>query len=310
MLPNPNPNNNIETRISNRAKSIFAAFGQVINDFYIEAGIYFVGGFNAALVAWDIYTELSAEGQPLAYVVSIAIIAFIAVEGLAVYLVGAAAKTNNGLLWFFSVVFAGFFTYAHYQEMVTHAGAISQYMMLAIPFFVVVGYWARTVKIDIERLDQKRDEIEVAAKETAQLKRDFQLEQARLNAEQKRREAKETAQAERDFQIEQARIIARQEEQAAEQKHAEKLARIEAKKVSQSVSSTVSEVSRQLSQEKTLEMLKTEIIDELGQEKPNMTQLAQRLDIARGTLYRHLVTLNETGHIVKNGKGYELPDNS
>lgn len=152
---------NIETRISNRAKSVFAAFGQVVNDFYLEAGIYFVGGFNAALVSWNIYTDLLADNQPPAYAVTIAIIAFIAVEGLAVYLVGAAAKTNNGLLWVFSVIFAGFFTYAHYQEMVAQAGIIAQYITLAIPFFVVVGYWARTVKVDVEGrqalADKERD---------------------------------------------------------------------------------------------------------------------------------------------------------
>jgi hypothetical protein len=141
---------NLETRISNRLQSIFAAFGRIINDFYLEAGIYFVGGFNAALVAWDIYTALTNTGQPLAYAVVIAVIAFIAVEGLAVYLVGAAAKTNNGLLWFFSVVFAAFFTYAHYVEMTAHSGVIAQYITLAIPFFVVVGYWARTVKVSVE----------------------------------------------------------------------------------------------------------------------------------------------------------------
>jgi hypothetical protein len=142
-------NLNIETRIANRAQSIFAAFGQTVNDFYLEAGIYFVGGFNAALVAWDIYTSLVGDGQPLAYAVGLAIIAFIAVEGLAVYLVGAAAKTGNGWLWVFSVIFATFFTYAHYREM-SSPGIIAQYITLAIPFFVVVGYWARTVKVDLE----------------------------------------------------------------------------------------------------------------------------------------------------------------
>jgi transcriptional regulator of acetoin/glycerol metabolism len=90
-------------------------------------------------------------------------------------------------------------------------------------------------------------------------------------------------------------------EKEAELKHAEKLARIEAKKVS----ATVPKVSHKVSHSKTLETLKDEIIAELGQEKPNMTQLAQRLDISRGTLYRHLGTLNETGEIIKNGNGYE-----
>jgi DNA-binding IclR family transcriptional regulator len=61
-----------------------------------------------------------------------------------------------------------------------------------------------------------------------------------------------------------------------------------------------------VSQEKTLETLKAEIIAELGQEKPNMSQLARRLDIGRGTLYRHLGTLAETGEITKNGNGYEV----
>jgi len=145
-----NKNPNVETRIAIRAKSIFTAFGTIISDFYLEAGIYFVGGFNAMLVAWDIYTDLLVSGQPLPYTITIAVIAFVAVEGLAVYLVGAAAKTNNGLLWFFSVIFAAFFTYAHYQEMTARTGIIAQYITLAIPFFVVVGYWARTIKVSIE----------------------------------------------------------------------------------------------------------------------------------------------------------------
>lgn len=154
---------NIETRIAERLRSIFAAFGQTINDFYLEAGIYFVGGFNAALVAWDIYTSQVVDGQPLAYAIALAVIAFIAVEGLAVYLVGAAAKTGNGWLWVFSVIFATFFTYAHYREM-SRPGIIAQYITLAIPFFVVVGYWARTVKVDLETgqtqtAKQRDDEI-------------------------------------------------------------------------------------------------------------------------------------------------------
>jgi Trp operon repressor len=179
----------IETRIASRSKSIFAAFGQIINDFYLEAGIYFVGGFNAALVAWDIYTDLLANDQPLLYAIGLAIIAFIAVEGLAVYLVGAAAKTNNGLLWFFSVAFATFFTFAHYQEMTTHNGIISQYIMLAIPFFVVIGYWARTVKADIE--NDHESKVIKERSEQARLQqiededRRFQREEKRAKREEK-----------------------------------------------------------------------------------------------------------------------------
>lgn len=179
-----NKKQNIETRIADRAKSIFAAFGQVINDFYLEAGIYFVGGFNAALVAWDIYTDLLSSNQPLPYAITIAIIAFIAVEGLAVYLVGAAAKTNNGLLWFFSVIFAGFFTYAHYQEMTNNSGVISQYIMLAIPFFVVIGYWARTVKVETENsqmTEAQKRENEIARKQ--QIEDEERMRQQEIEAQ-------------------------------------------------------------------------------------------------------------------------------
>ncbi len=59
----------------------------------------------------------------------------------------------------------------------------------------------------------------------------------------------------------------------------------------------------------TLEMLKADIIAELGQEKPNMSRLAEQLNIGRTTLYKHLRTLTEQGEIVKNGNGYE-PINS
>ncbi|KKN57485.1 hypothetical protein LCGC14_0561970 [marine sediment metagenome] len=172
---------NIETRIANRAKSIFSSLGAIINDFYLEAGIYFVGGFNASLVAWGIYTDLLVNGQPLPYAITIAIVAFIAVEGLAVYLVGAAARANSRLLWFFSIVFAVFFTFAHYIEM-TDQGVISEYVKLAIPFFVVIGYWAKTLKADIEnnhaQTTQQRDE-ELARKhhlEDEELARSQKLE--------------------------------------------------------------------------------------------------------------------------------------
>jgi hypothetical protein len=152
---------NIETKIAQRLKSIFASIGSIINDFYLETGIYFVGGLNALSVAWSLYVEMLSSGQPLPYAIILAIVAFIAVEGLSIFLVGAAGKTNNSLLWFFSVIFASFFTYAHYQEMTGQGGVIAEYITLAIPFFVVVGYWARTVKVDAEadtsRAERERD---------------------------------------------------------------------------------------------------------------------------------------------------------
>jgi hypothetical protein len=169
-------------------------------------------------------------------------------------------------------------------------------------FLEIVGLWMMSVSFDVKvvgtvaslltlivylsRSSAKEIDTEKAeAKEAEQVQIDFQIEQARLNAEHQRR----------------------MQERDASLKHAEKLARIEAKKVSKSVPPTVPEVSRQLSHEKTIETLKSEIITELGQEKPNMTQLARRLDIGRGTLYRHLGTLAGTGDVVKNGNGYKLP---
>jgi hypothetical protein len=204
---------NIETRIANRAKSIFAAFGTIVNDFYLEAGIYFVGGFNAALVAWDIYTDLLANSQPLPYAIALAVIAFIAVEGLAVYLVGAAAKTSNGLLWFFSVVFASFFTYAHYQEMANNSGIISQYITLAIPFFVVIGYWARTVKSEIENnqlTEAQQREIEITRQqriEDQERERQQEIEDQKLAHKLEMQQLKEAnLQAQKMAQIEAQKV--------------------------------------------------------------------------------------------------------
>lgn len=158
---------NLETRIAERMQSIFKAIGTIISDFYLEAGIYFVGGFNALLVAWGIWTDLQSQGQPIVYAVVMAMVTFIAVEGLAIYLVGAAAKTNNNILWFFSIVFAGFFTYAHWREMVT-PGVIDKYLSFAIPFFVMIGYWAKTVKADIDLQEKRNQETEIQAEERAQ----------------------------------------------------------------------------------------------------------------------------------------------
>jgi DNA-binding CsgD family transcriptional regulator len=181
---------NIETRVSNRAKSIFTALGEIVNDFYLEVGIYFIGGFNALLVAWELYTEMVGTGQPQAYAIAIAIVAFTAVEGLTVFLVGAAAKTNSSLLWFFSVCFALFFTYSHYQANVGN-GNMGQYISLAIPIFAVVGYMARTMKANVEKLQvadrQKLQDVEARTRK---------LEDDRLIREQKAEDAERQNEAE------------------------------------------------------------------------------------------------------------------
>jgi len=175
-------------------------------------------------------------------------------------------------------------------------------MVLGYIILEIVGLWLMSVDFDVKVVGtvaslltlivylsrSTAKEIgndKAEAKQADKVRMDFQIEQARLNAEHSRH------MTERDANL----------------KHAEKLARIEAKKVSQTVPKSVSSTVPELSQKKDFETLKVEIIAELSQEKPNMTQLAQRLDIGRGTLYRHLGTLHGTGEIIKNGKGYELP---
>jgi DNA-binding transcriptional ArsR family regulator len=165
----------------------------------------------------------------------------------------------------------------------------------------IVGLWLMTVSFDVKVVGtvaslltlivylsrstaKEIDTTKAETKRADKTKLDYQIEQARLEADHRRAMAAKEA----------------------ELKHAEKLARIEAKKVSATVSTTVPKLSQNVSQEKTLETLKAEIIAELGQEKPNMSQLARRLDIGRGTLYRHLGTLAETGEVIKNGNGYEV----
>jgi DNA-binding CsgD family transcriptional regulator len=263
-------NLNIETRISNRAKSIFAAFGTIINDFYLEAGIYFVGGFNAALVAWDIYTNLIVAGQPLTYAIVVAVIAFVAVEGLAVYLVGAAAKTNNGLLWFFSVIFAGFFTYAHYQEMTYRAGVITQYVTLAIPFFVVVGYWARTIKVEIEagqayEIDQRNNE---AARQHQLEDEDRQLNrQLRLDK------------VDKNYQLELVRIEAEKGKNIGQ--NGEFLAN----------SGTKLSNANQAKKDKISHRRET-ILTIMAEEKLTQAELARRLGVSLGTVKNDLKAMN------------------
>jgi DNA-binding transcriptional ArsR family regulator len=121
-----------------------------------------------------------------------------------------------------------------------------------------------------------------------------------------RNEAKELERTKLNYQIEQARLEAEHKRamaaKKAELKHAETIAKIEAREVSQGVSQSVSQVSR----DKSLETLKDPILDALGGDKPNMTQLAEQLGVSRGTLYRHLGAMAEQGVLHKNGNGYEV----
>lgn len=289
------PKLNIETKISNRAKSVFAAFGQVINDFYLEAGIYFVGGFNAALVSWSIFTDLLADNQPLAYAVAIAIIAFIAVEGLAVYLVGAAAKTNNALLWFFSIVFAGFFTYAHYQEMMVQAGIIAQYITLAIPFFVVVGYWARTVKIDVENhqaiADQERDNEAARQRHIEDEERQHQQE---IEAHQRHIEDEER-QHQRQIEAENRQLDRQLRLDEIDKNHELKLAKLA--KINGQNGEFLANSGQELAnanqaKKGKISYRREQLLSIVSSEKLTQVELAERLGVSVGTIKNDLKAMN------------------
>ncbi len=189
------------------------------------------------------------------------------------------------------------------------AGAVSSHNAIAGKgWSLVVGYivleiaglWLMTVSIDVKIVGTVASLLTLIVYLSRSSAKELDLTQA---------ETKEAAQVKLDFQMEQARASAEHkramEAQAAELKHAEKLAKIEARTVQKGAPISV----RETVQPRTLETIKADIIAELGQEKPNMSALAQRLNIGRTTLYKHLGTLAEQGEIVKNGNGYE-PINS
>ena len=149
----------------------------------------------------------------------------------------------------------------------------------------LVVYLSRTNanEIDIEKKDE-RLEVE-KSREREQDRLDFQMEQDRLNAEHVR---------------EQERLI-------SDQKHAESLAKIEAKSVSLGTFQGAVQNVPKASQDNSIEAVRGSIIAELGKERPNLTELASRLGLGRTTLYRRIGTLVGTGEIIKNGSGYELP---
>lgn len=222
------------------------------------------------------------------------------------------------------------------------AGAVSSHTAIVSgglrPWSLVIGYivleiaglWLMSVTFDVKivgtvaslltlivylsRSSAKEIDLTKAKVEAVnQTKFDFQIEQARLNAEHQRTMAQRAAELKHEeelAQIEQVRLNAEHQKAMGQHntdlKHAEKLARIEAKAVRQvSVPPVSQQVSQGVSQIKSLETLKPDILAELGQETPNLTQLASRLDIGRSTLYRHLGTLEKQGEVIKNGDGYK-----
>lgn len=274
---------NIETKIAQRLKSIFASIGSIINDFYLETGIYFVGGFNALLIAWSLYVEMLSSGQPLPYAIVLAIVAFIAVEGLSIFLVGAAGKTNNWLLWVFSVIFAGFFTYAHYQEMTGRGGVIAEYITLAIPFFVVVGYWARTVKISAEADTTRADR-----------ERDSEAERAK-RIEDEDRERRQRIEDE-DRQLKRQLAIAKMDKT-----HELELAKM-AKNIGQNGDNLVKNADNLANANEAkkgkIAHRRDAILAIMASEKLTQAELANRLGVSLGTIKSDLKTLN--GSLIKS----------
>lgn len=162
---------------------------------------------------------------------------------------------------------------------------VGLWLMSVSPDVKVVGTVASllTLIVYLSRSSAKEiDTAKIEAKEIDGARRDFQVEQARLNADHQRRMA----------------------EHAADLKHQEKLARIEAKKVSESVKGKVSESVKKSVNGFTLDGLK-EALQADG--KPNMTQLAKDFGISRPTLYNRLNNLVGSGEVIKNGNGYEVP---
>ena len=190
------------------------------------------------------------------------------------------------------------------------AGAVSSHNAIISggwgPWSLVVGYilleiiglWLMSVTFDVKvvgtvaslltlivylsRSSAKEiDADKEATQEATQVKINFQIEQAQLEAAHRRELAAKEV----------------------ELKHAEKLARIEAKKVSESVKPSVKETVNPTVKPFTLDELKTAL---QATTPPNITQLAKDFGVSRPTLYNRLNSLVDSGEIIKNGNGYEV----
>lgn len=192
------------------------------------------------------------------------------------------------------------------------AGAVSSHNAIVAggvkPWSLVVGYialeivglWLMSVSFDVKivgtvaslltlivylsRSSAKEiDTGRVEATAEKRLKLDYQMEQARLEADHRRAMA----------------------DKQADLKHAEKMARIEAKqRVTQGVT-PVSHPETGVTPAVTPETQTETLLSGLRQPGVTMTQLADTLGVSRPTLYRRLNKLVETGEVVKNGNGYE-----
>lgn len=127
---------------------------------------------------------------------------------------------------------------------------------------------------------------------------------ARANWVEEEHKRIEQEQAQRE--LDRLKLIKEQEQTRleSEQKHAEKMARIEAKRVSRGVSENVSGSTLKMSQSEIFEYILNQLRDK-GNET-QMTQLATELGISRSTLYRRLDQMQQAGTIHKNGEGWKV----
>jgi uncharacterized protein YdbL (DUF1318 family) len=192
------------------------------------------------------------------------------------------------------------------------AGAVSSHNAIASggvrPWSLVIGYigleivglWLMSVSFDVKVVGTVASLLTLIV----YLSRSTAKEIDSGKAEAKEAEAQKMA-----FHIEQARLAAEHkrimEQREADLKHAEKMARIEAKAKAQ-VSESVKPVVKPA--EKTVKGFTVDGLKEALQAdgKPNMTQLAKDLHISRPTLYNRLNGLVDSGEVIKNGNGYEV----
>ena len=160
----------------------------------------------------------------------------------------------------------------------------------------IIGLWLMSVEIDVKVVGTVASLLTLIV---------YLSRSSAKEIDTGRNEAREQAAVKLDYQVEQARLDAAHrralERDQAELKHAEKLAKIEAKTVTPIVKETVNPTVKPF----TLDGLK-DILRANGQ--PNITQLAKDLQMSRPTLYNKLNGLVDSGEVTKNGNGYEVKE--
>lgn len=249
-------------------------------------GPFVVAAMPALFVGHSVYTWYADNSAPWVALL-IAVVVAVALEAININIVHTALnlfeqhqRSRGFLMAFLSVVVMSIVSSViGFSE--TNLSPLVKGLSVASPWLTGIVYLAVGMGQSINE-DRQQTQIDKA------LVIDEAKEQKAFDREQERGQVNFTQETER---LKDANI------------HELKMAKLASKAVPDVSQPTVPKVS----QGKTLETLKPDILAELGQEKPNMTQLSSYLGIGRSALYRHLGTLVETGEVVKNGDGYELP---